>query len=456
MRWSRTHLKTFREKPAQAETPGHVFLLRGGYIVPLSAGLFVYGALFLRSLQKLSAIIRDEMEKTGAQEILMPMVQPKELWMETGRWNQFQDLLLKAKNRAQKEFCLGPTHEEAVTAFARKGLSGSKDLPFCVYQIQTKYRDELRPRAGLLRAKEFIMKDGYSFDKDKKSALQSYRKMQKAYTAIFQRIGARFVTVRADAGLMGGSESLEFHFLSDQGEDTLLTSDKSAFAANREICPTAPPEKTENAEPEREMEKFASPKAQTVKELAKLCRTSADRIVKIVFVKGASSNTLAGFLCAGDREIHLTKAGKAMGEEARLAGASETQKETGAGFGSCGPVGLRCPVYADHALKYKKNFITGANQDGFHLKNVNFKDFSVKAFGDFVFAKAKDPSPCGQGVLREQKGIEAGHLFYLSQTYSKSMGLFWRDSGGGKAICGNGMLWLGRLPRAAGGGGAKS
>ena len=237
MRWSGILLKTLREKPRGAETPGHILLLRGGFIHPLGSGLFVYNALFKRSLDKLSAIVREEMERADCAEILMPVVQPKELWLETGRWDRFENLLLKAKNRSGQSICLGPTHEEAVTAFARSALKSFKDLPFNLYQIQTKYRDEIRPRFGLLRAREFVMKDSYSFDADKESALKHYEKMSHAYSAIFHRLNVSFVRVQAESGLMGGKKSEEFHILAERGEDALLISESGAFAANKEAVP---------------------------------------------------------------------------------------------------------------------------------------------------------------------------------------------------------------------------
>ena len=437
MKWSEIYLKTLKEKPAGAETPGHILLLRGGYISPISSGLFVYNTLFLKSLQKLSCILREELEKERAREILMPMVQPKELWMETGRWDRFQDLLLKMKNRSNQDLCLGATHEEVVTAFVRSGLSSWRDMPFNIYQIQTKYRDEIRPRFGLLRAREFVMKDGYSFDRTPEEALESYNKMFKAYSAIFKRLGIKFVVAEADTGNMGGKKSEEFHILAERGEDVLLVSDTSNFAANREICPVLP-EIIPTSCPEQPLQKkeeFATPKVKTIKALAKLLNCKKQDLVKIVFVKTSSSEKtfrFAAFLCRGDDEINLLKAQKAIASVEALSPAlsEEINKVTGAWPGSCGPIGLSCPVYVDQKLKNKKNFITGANKNDFHLKNVNFSDFEVKGWGDFCNAKAGDPSPDGKGFLREQRGIEVGHLFYLSDTYSRPMNLKYLDQKG--------------------------
>ena len=436
MKWSEIYLKTLKEKPVRAETPGHILLLRGGYISPISSGLFVYNTLFLKSLQKLSRIVREELEKEGAREILMPIVQPKELWVETGRWDRFQDLLLKMKNRSNQDLCLGPTHEEVVTAFVRSGLSSWRDMPFNIYQIQTKYRDEIRPRFGLLRAKEFIMKDSYSFDRNPEAAQQSYNKMFKAYSAILKRLGVTFAVAEADTGNMGGKKSEEFHILAQKGEDVLLVSDTGDFAANREICPALPQKSTSLPEQSlQKKEEFATPGVKTIETLAKLLNCQKQDLVKVVFVKALNEKKIfyfAAFLCQGVDEINLLKAQKAMGslEALLLASPEEIQKITGAWPGSCGPVGLSCSVYADHKLKNKKNFVTGANKDGFHLKNVNFKDFEVKEWGDFCNAKAGDPSPDGKGFLKEQRGIEVGHLFYLSDTYSRPMNLKYLDQKG--------------------------
>lgn len=435
MKWSEIFLKTLKEKPQGAETPGHILLLRGGYIFPISAGLFVYNTLFIKSLQKFSNIVREELEKEDAREILMPMVQPKELWMETGRWDRFQDLLLKMKNRSNQDLCLGPTHEEVVTAFARSGVSSWRDMPFNIYQIQTKYRDEIRPRFGLLRAKEFIMKDSYSFDRNTKEALKSYNKMFKAYSAILKRLGVKFAVAEADTGNMGGKKSEEFHVLAERGEDVLLVSDTGDFAANREICPSLPKQYDSSLSKQaiKEKEEFATPGIKTIEALAKLLKCNEQSLVKIVFVKisdDRSPSHFAAFLCQGNDEINLLKAQKTIGSlnDLPLATPEEVKKITGAWPGSCGPLGLSCPVYVDHKLKNRKNFVTGANKTGFHLKNANFKDFKVKEWGDFCYAKEGDPSPDNKGTLKEQRGIEVGHLFYLSDTYSRPMNLKYSDS----------------------------
>ena len=435
MRWSEIFLKTLKEKPHGAETPGHILLLRGGYIFPISSGLFVYNTLFLKSIQKFSRIVREELEKEGAKEILMPMVQPKELWMETGRWDQFQDLLLKMKNRSHQDLCLGPTHEEVVTAFVRSGLNSWRDMPFNIYQIQTKYRDEIRPRFGLLRAREFIMKDSYSFDRNTEEALQSYNKMFTAYSAILKRLDVQFAVAEADTGTIGGKKSEEFHILASRGEDVLLVSNKGDFAANREVCPSLPKENSSALpeQPLQKIEEFSTPGIETIKALAKFLNSKEENLVKIIFVKIHDEKKVShffAFLCQGNEEINLLKVQKAIKKSGAifLATTEEVKKITGALPGSCGPVGLDCPIYADYKLKNKANFVTGANKTGFHLKNVNFKDFKIKEWGDFCYAKAGDPAPDGKGFLKEQRGIEVGHLFYLSDTYSRPMNLKYSDT----------------------------
>lgn len=433
MKWSEIFLKTLKENPQGAETPGHILLVRGGYIFSISSGIFVYNTFFSRSIQKFSRIVREELEKEGAREILMPMVQPKELWMETGRWDQFQDLLLKMKSRSRQELCLGPTHEEAVTAFVRSGLSSWRDMPLNIYQIQTKYRDEIRPRFGLLRAKEFIMKDSYSFDRNAEEALKNYNKMFRAYSAILKRIDVKFVVAEADTGTIGGKKSEEFHIPASRGEDVLLVSDTDDFAANREICPSLPKKIPSPEQFLKEKEEFATPGVKTIEALAKFLNCKKEDLVKIIFVKALNegkSPHFAAFLCQGNDEINLLKIQKAIGGSGAvfLATSEEVKKITGAFPGSCGPVGLERPIYADHKLKNKTNFVTGANKTGFHLKNVNFKDFTVKKWGDFCYAKAGDPSPNGKGFLKEQRGIEVGHLFYLSDTYSRPMSLKYNDA----------------------------
>ena len=451
MKWSEIQLKTYKEEPSGSLLPSHSLLVRGGYLFSISQGIFVYNTLLLRAIRKLEHIVRQEIEKEGAREILMPFVQPKELWEETNRWNEFKDLLQKMKNRSEKTFCLGPTHEEVVTSFVRSSLKSYKDMPFNLYQIQTKYRDEIRPRFGLMRAREFIMKDAYSFDRNKEDSLKNYKRMFKAYTAIFNKLDVTFCVVQADSGNIGGEQSEEFQILADKGEDVVLVSDKSSFAINREICPVviSPTQKKSDTK-KQELEKFKTEGVTTIDQLSKFLKVSEEDLVKILFIylpkKDQESPELVAFLCLGNDEINLIKIKKAFSlpDDAYFADKESVKKISGALPGSCGPVGLKCSIYADHKLKNKTHFITGANEDGFHLKGVSpERDFKIKDYGDFCFAKSGDPSPDGKGTLVAKRGIEVGHLFYLSDKYSRLMNLEYLDDAGKKQFVEMGCYGIG-------------
>ena len=451
MRWSQIYLKTLKEKPVEASIRSHILLLRAGYIYNTSQGIYLYNSLFLRSIQKFEKIIREELEKQAAREILMPMVQTKELWQKTGRWNKFEGLLLKIKGRTGAELCLGPTHEEIIIDFVQSGLNSWRDMPLNLYQIQTKYRDEIRPRFGLMRAREFIMKDAYSFDTTRETALENYKKMFQAYQNIFNRLGAQFVIAKADSGAIGGSHSEEFHILAKQGEDELLVCDD--FSANVEICPRKEPAISSAPKP-KEIEEFATPNIKTIQELAQFLNSSSKDLVKILFfisqdeLKNANSkNKVFAVLCLGDDEINPLKAKKHLNlQELPLLADDKTIKDiTGASPGSCGPCCLKqnIPIYLDNYLKNKSNFITGANKDGFHLKNVNpTRDFEAQDYGDFCFAREGDLSPTG-APLKKYRGIEVGHLFYLSDEYSKKMSLSYLDKQGKKRLVEMGCYGLG-------------
>ena len=460
MRWSEIHLKTLKEKPAGAETPGHILLLRAGYIHKSGRGVYLYNSLFLRAIRKLENIIRRELEAEGAREILMPMVQSKKLWEESGRWNKFEGLLLKMKGRDGKELCLGPTHEEVILDFARAGFLGRKELPFNLYQIQTKYRDEIRPRFGLMRAREFIMKDGYSFDLSQKEALKSYEKMSQAYHRIFKSLGARFAVVEADSGAIGGSQSQEFHILAETGEDELLISDKGDFAGNKEICPRFDPPKEDFKGEPKPLETIATPGTASLSDLSRFLKQPEKDLVKsLFFVWGEedaqtsaqpAQNTQQGavILCAGDDDISPFKLKRFLGsrENPRLASPERIKEWTGATPGSLGPLSLKrpLPIYADQRLKGRGNFITGANKEGFHVKNCHpGRDFTIKAYGDLCYAKPGDPGPTKGSLLRKSRGIEAGHIFYLSELYSRMMNLSFQDSSGRKKFVEMGCYGLG-------------
>ena len=455
MKWSEIHLKTLKEKPAVASIPSHILLLRGGYIYNTSQGIYLYNTLFLRSVQKFEKIIRREMEAQGAREILMPMVQTKELWKQTGRWNKFEGLLLKMKGRTGQELCLGPTHEEIITDFVKSGLTSWRDMPFNLYQIQTKYRDEIRARFGLMRAREFIMKDAYSFDTTAEASLKSYQKMFQAYKSIFKQLGVRFAIVQADTGAIGGSQSQEFHVLAEKGEDEIFVSGKGDFSANAEICPRRILQDEEFQGEQKKIEEFATSGIARIPQLAEFLKCSEEGLVKILFFvdretkkSKALSEKYFAVLCSGDDEVNPLKVKKEIGlkETPVLAGAKIVREITGADPGSCGPWNLKkdVPLYLDQRLKSRGNFITGANRDGFHVKNINPKrDFKVKAYGDFCFAREGDLSPKGDSVLKKYRGIEVGHLFYLSDTYSKMMDLTYLDQEGKKQFVEMGCYGLG-------------
>ena len=452
MKWSEIYLKTLKEKPADASIPSHVLLLRAGYIYNTSQGIYLYNTLFVRSAQKFETIIRREIETRGAREILMPMVQTKELWEKSSRWDKFEGLLLKMKGRTGQELCLGPTHEEVVIDFVRSGLTSYKDMPLNLYQIQTKYRDEIRPRFGLMRAREFIMKDAYSFDTTPETALKSYQKMLQVYESIFKQLGVQYVVVQADSGAIGGSHSQEFHILADRGEDSIFVSEKGDFSANAEICPRHILQTEAFQGEQKRLEEFSTPGIATIDELAKFLKCSASDLVKILFFvykdNSESQNKYVAVLCSGDDEINPLKVKQQMGlkEPPCLTDAAMVKKITGVSPGSCGPWNLKkeVPIYLDNQLKSRGNFITGANKEGFHVKNMNpERDFKVKAYGDFCFAKEGDLSPKGDSVLKKYRGIEVGHLFYLSDIYSKMMDLIYLDQQGKKKFVEMGCYGLG-------------
>lgn len=431
MKWSQAFIYTMKESPAEAEIPSHKLLIRGGYIKKLAAGIFTYGPLALRSIRKFEQIVREEHEKGGLSEILMPMVQPRELWEETGRWSQMGDGLLKFRNRNKHEFCLGATHEEAVTDFVRKDLKSYRDLPVKVFQIQTKFRDEIRPRFGLLRGREFIMKDAYSFDLFEESAKQSYELMYQVYLSIFQRLGVEFRVVQADTGNIGGSLSHEFQILAESGEDQLMVSTEGDFAANIEVCPAFDNEAAGDSEEvvlEREL--FATPGLKSIADLSRLPGIEESKLVKTLFFSVGPEDSAElkpiAVLLRGKDEANPIKIKNLLklANPPQMLTDEQVLKVSGASAGSCGPVGLQIPIYMDHGVQALRNFIVGANVEGQHLKNVNHgRDFSVTQVADLRMAKDGDRSPEGGGVLRSIRGIEAGHIFYLGTKYSKAMNL---------------------------------
>jgi prolyl-tRNA synthetase len=440
MKWSQTHIFTLKEAPSDAEIPSHKLMVRAGFIKKLAPGLYTYGNLALRSIRKFENIIREELAKEACVEILMPMVHPKELWMETNRWNEMGAGLLKFKNRHDHEFCLGATHEEAVVDYVRHDVKSYRDFPKNIYQIQTKYRDEIRPRFGLMRGREFSMKDAYSFDADQAGALKAYDAMYKAYQRIFDRLNLQYRIVQADAGNIGGSQTHEFQLLAEAGEDSLLVSDKTQFAANIEVCPAidAVPYKSLHTT-ELGIEKFVTTGAKTIADLEKLTSVPAHELVKTIYYSGNEGNdikdkSLKAFavLLRGSDEVNPIKVKNflKMANEPRMLTDDEIREVTGASPGSCGPVGLKIPIYADNGVENLKNYIVGANQDGFHLKNVNHgRDYQVK-FVDLRMAREGDKCPESDGRLKSYRGIEVGHVFYLGQKYAQKMNGIFLDKNG--------------------------
>jgi prolyl-tRNA synthetase len=431
MRWSQGYIYTLKEAPSDAEIPSHKLLVRGGYIKKLAPGIYTYGNLALRAIRKFENILRQELEKKGCIEILMPMVHPRELWEETNRWTEMGAGLLKFQNRNQHWFCLGATHEEAITDYVRHDLKSYRDLPKNIYQIQTKYRDEIRPRFGLMRGREFIMKDAYSFDKTKEEALKTYEQMYQAYQAIFDRLGVKYRIVQADAGAIGGSQTHEFQLLADAGEDALLVCEESDFAANVEVCPAIDSFEPKAPPPEEKMEKFPTPGQKTIADLAKFTGLKENQLVKTLFFSGndgsdPKNKDLKAFavLLRGSDELNPIKLKNLLGwtNPPEMLTDEEVQKVTGAMPGSCGPVGLTIPVYVDNGVQHRKNYIVGANEDGFHLKNVNHgRDFTPTKITDLRMARAGDKSPDGKGLLKAFRGIEVGHVFYLGTKYAEKM-----------------------------------
>ncbi|MDE0118683.1 MAG: proline--tRNA ligase [Bdellovibrionales bacterium] len=438
MKWSETGLKTLREVPADTALPSHALLTRGGFIKKLTAGIFTYGPFMVRAIHKFENIVREELNKKNCVEILMPMVQPTELWIQSGRLNIYGELLQKMKNRTGQEFCLGPTHEEVISNYVKNNINSYRDLPFCLYQIQNKFRDEIRPRFGLMRAREFLMKDAYSFDLNEEQAKESYKKMESVYQAIFSRLNIPFRTVKADSGEIGGDLSEEFHILAEHGEDELLFTD--SFAANREVCPVYFSQEPTSAFPphkEKKPEEFSTSGIKTIEQLSRFLSISTDQLVKIIFLScriDSDSTQNIAFLLRGSDELNLYKVKKhlKLKEAPLFLTAQEVKKLSGVDPGSCGPIGLSIPIYMDQELKTLSYFVTGANKDHYHIKNVvPERDFKVSGIGDFRYAKPGDKGPDNQ-VLRSCRGIEVGHIFYLGDKYSKKMNIYYLDQKGNK------------------------
>jgi prolyl-tRNA synthetase len=422
MRLSEYPIQSLKEVPADAEVVSHRLMLRAGLIRRLAGGLYTWLPMGLRVLRKVERVIREEMDRAGALEIVMPVAQPAELWVESGRWDKFGPELLRFKDRHDRDMVLGPTHEEVVTDLARRELKSYRQLPVNLYQIQTKFRDEIRPRFGVMRAREFVMKDAYSFHADEASLAEGYRRMYDAYSAIFTRLGLRFRAVHADSGAIGGSASQEFHVLADSGEDAIVFSDGDGYAANLELAEALPPRQP-RPEPRETMREVPTPGARTIADVARLLSLPASRLLKTLVVEGAEGGLVA-LLLRGDHELNALKAGKqpAVAKPLRMADAGRIAAAFGSEPGFLGPVGLKLTVIADHAAAAVADFVCGANKADAHLAGVNWgRDLPQPATADLRNVVDGDPSPGGTGRLSISRGIEVGHIFQLGQKYSESM-----------------------------------
>lgn len=436
MRQSKYFINTLRQTPSDAEVISHKLMMRASMIKKVASGVYTYLPLALRAIRKFEAIVRKHMNAAGAIELLMPTVQPSELWKESKRWDHYGKELLRFKDRHDHEFCLGPTHEEVITNLVANTINTYKQLPVNLYQIQTKFRDEVRPRFGLMRGREFVMKDAYSFDIDSKGAEESYKKMHAAYSNIFTECGFEFKIVDADSGSIGGSFSHEFMLIAESGEDEIIYCDSCNYAANVEKAEISPEQPggagigtgTGDASAEELLmpEEVATPNAHSVADVAKFLSAPEYKIAKTMVVKvtdDAGIHFAAVFL-SGVHELNLIKLKNFLNaDEVDLASARDVQEAVHASFGSIGPLELKIPVYADNAVKNITNMIVGANKDGYHIKNINAgRDFTPTAFGDFRNAEVGDVCcRCKNGKYKKARGIEVGHIFKLGTKYSSAM-----------------------------------
>ncbi len=443
MRFTEFGLTTLKEIPADAEIVSHQLMLRAGLIRRLASGLFTWMPLGLRVLRKVESVVREEMNRAGALELLMPAVQPAELWQESGRWDQYGPLLLRIADRHNREYCFGPTHEEVITDVARRELQSYKQLPINFYQIQTKFRDEIRPRFGVMRSREFIMKDAYSFDLDQAGLETSYARMHAAYTAIFERLGLKFRVVDADSGEIGGSRSQEFHVLAESGEDAIAYSDEDRYASNIETATTsadgiATPPASE------ELKKLATPGIKTIEALCASLRIAPEKTLKTLIVEGTDGPVALAL--RGDHELNAVKAQKIPGVLSPLTMASPESiaKAIGCGPGFVGPIGLTLPVYYDHATLGMSDFVCGGNEKDMHYTGVNFgRDVDLPATVDIRNVVAGDRTPGGKGTLSIARGIEVGHIFQLGTKYSEAMNATVQDPDGKNQLMAMGCYGIG-------------
>jgi prolyl-tRNA synthetase len=444
MRLSQYPISTLKEVPGDAEVVSHQLMLRAGLIRRLAAGLYVWLPMGLRVLKKVEQIVREEMNRAGALELCMPTLQPAELWVESGRWTKYGPELLRFKDRHEREFLYGPTHEEVITDIARRELRSYKQLPVNFYQIQSKFRDEIRPRFGVMRAREFLMKDAYSFDIDAAGLAESYRRMYDAYSRIFTRMGLKFRAVQADGGSIGGDVSQEFHVLADSGEDAITFSDGDDYASNLEtaatLAATAP-----RAPASEALSKVATPNSRTIAEVCALLNVTAQQCVKTLLVDG-DDGALVALVIRGDHELNAVKSQKLEGvaKPLRMSGAERIKAATGAAPGFIGPLGFKGRIYVDHAAAHLANFVCGANEKDLHYRGVNWgRDLPDQPSVDIRNVQAGDPSPTGRGRLQIARGIEVGHIFQLGQLYSKAMNASVLDEQGRSLVMHMGCYGIG-------------
>jgi prolyl-tRNA synthetase len=434
MRWSKTFIPTLKEDPADAEVVSHKLLVRAGFIRQISRGIYDYLPLAIRVIRKIETIIREEMDRAGAQELLLPIASPAELWQESGRWEVYGKELLRFKDRHDRDFCLGPTHEEVITDLVRRVVRSYRELPFNLYQIQTKFRDEVRPRFGLMRGREFIMKDAYSFHTDVQDSQREYENMFQAYTRIFTRCDLRFRPVEADTGAIGGSQSHEFQVLAESGEDAIVSCSRCQYAANvqkAEIKPRRPAGRDVINEAPK-IRKVSTPGKKSVADVAAFFGLTPDKFIKTLVYK-TDQDELVAALVRGDHEINELKLQAVLGcREIRLASEAEIQTATNVAPGFLGPIGLKLRIVADIALQGIQGAVTGANEADAHFVEVDQeRDFTPSVFADLRLAVAGDPCPrCEQGVLETHRGIEVGQIFYLGRKYSESLGATYLDAEG--------------------------
>ncbi|MCS7266015.1 MAG: proline--tRNA ligase [Armatimonadetes bacterium] len=436
MRLSQMFFVSLREVPAEAELVSHKLLLRACFIRKLAAGVYTYLPLAWRSLLKIIGIVREEMNKSGAQEVLMPFIHPAELWQETGRWDEYGDLLMKLQDRQGRWFCLGPTHEEPITDLARQLIKSYRQLPINLYQIATKFRDELRPRGGLIRAREFIMKDAYSFDRNEEGLEQSFEAMRQAYIRIFRRCGLPFIIVEAEAGAIGGTENLEFMVIAENGEDRLLRCSKCGYAANRERAERRKPkgfEEVVNSRREGEnLKKVITPNQRTVEEVSAFLKVKPSQLVKtLIYV---ADGEIVAAMVRGDHELNEAKLARLLGKKVAMADAATIENLTNAPVGFSGPLGLKdkgVKLLADYDIAFMRDFVVGANEADAHLVNVNWgRDFPIDQFADLRFAEQGDGCPKCEGNLEIHNAIEVGHIFKLGTRYSEPMKATFVDEDG--------------------------